>query len=64
MGQISVEPWPGDKIRLYSRRGNDFTRKFARINHRRFQNLEGVIAKRLNSKYHPDGRSNEWLKLP
>ena len=26
--------------------------------------LEGVIAKRLDSKYHPDRRSDDWLKLP
>jgi bifunctional non-homologous end joining protein LigD len=26
--------------------------------------LEGVIAKRLDSKYQPDRRSDEWLKLP
>jgi bifunctional non-homologous end joining protein LigD len=26
--------------------------------------LEGVIAKRLDSKYHPDRRGNDWLKLP
>jgi ATP-dependent DNA ligase len=26
--------------------------------------LEGVIAKRLDSKYQPDRRSDDWLKLP
>ena len=26
--------------------------------------LEGVIAKRLDSKYHPDRRNDDWLKLP
>jgi bifunctional non-homologous end joining protein LigD len=26
--------------------------------------LEGVIAKRLDSKYHPDRRGDDWLKLP
>jgi bifunctional non-homologous end joining protein LigD len=26
--------------------------------------LEGVIAKRLDSKYQPDRRSDHWLKLP
>lgn len=26
-------------------------------------NLEGIIAKRADSKYHPDKRSKEWLKI-
>ena len=26
--------------------------------------MEGVIAKRLDSKYKPDQRSDDWLKLP
>lgn len=26
-------------------------------------NLEGVIAKRMDSKYYPDKRSKEWLKI-
>jgi hypothetical protein len=27
------------------------------------QGLEGIIAKRLESKYYPDRRSDDWLKL-
>ena len=28
------------------------------------QGLEGVVAKRLGSKYHPGRRSDDWLKIP
>ena len=28
------------------------------------QGLEGIVAKRLGSKYHPGRRSDDWLKIP
>ena len=35
----------------------------ALFGHARKINLEGIIAKRIDSKYYPDKRSKEWLKI-
>jgi ATP-dependent DNA ligase len=44
------------RVRLYSRPGNDFTRRFPLIG------LEGIVSKRKDSAYR-SGRSPDWLKL-
>jgi ATP-dependent DNA ligase len=46
----------GAQVRLHSRPGNDFTRRFALIG------LEGIVSKRKDSIYR-SGRSPDWLKM-
>jgi len=56
----SILPHDDDRIRLgqvFTAKGKDFYHDAEKLG------LEGIMAKKINSVYTPDLRSNEWLKI-